>query len=313
MNADGSNFDPFRAWEVMMKGEKPGGHGKRCVALGTLDMAMWDAAAKIASAPLHRFLGELVDTVPVAGDVSVYAVGGYEYPSDDVRRVSDEVRRFVDQGYTHLTIKIGGTDLNQDLARIEAVLKLLHAPDCLAVDAMHAYDRALAMRVASTLQAYGLWWIEDFLDPLDFEGLAQLSAEYRGRIAAGEALFSEAEAKLLDLYEGLARHRDRLLFDPVHGYGIPGYLRIVNHLVGKGWPRCAFWLHGGHLFSVQVAKALGLGGLEVNPLCFRPFGGLADGAMPRESRIVAPEALGIGFEYKSELWQLLAEELGCPS
>src|SRR5712672_841511 len=41
--ADGS-LDPFRAWDAMMAGEKPGGHGERCVAVGTLDMALWDAA-----------------------------------------------------------------------------------------------------------------------------------------------------------------------------------------------------------------------------------------------------------------------------
>jgi L-alanine-DL-glutamate epimerase-like enolase superfamily enzyme len=289
MNAAGTNLDPFRAWETMMRGEKPGGHGERCVAVGTLDMAIWDAAAKIASAPLHRFLAESVNTVPTAGDVPAYAAGGYQYPTEDIRRLSDEVRGFVHQGYTHVKIKIGAASLDQDLERIDAVLKLLQAPDYLAVDAMHAYDRTLAMRVASALQGYGLWWIEDFLDPLDFEGLGQLAAGYSGRIAAGEALFSEAEANLLDRHGGLARQRDRLLFDPVHCYGIPGYLRIVNHLVANGWPRTAFWPHGGHLFSVHVAKALGLGGVEINPLCFQPFGGLVDGAMPRESKIVAPD------------------------
>ena len=48
----GTNLDPFRAWRAMMAGEKPGGHGERCVAVGTLDMAIWDAAAKIADLPL---------------------------------------------------------------------------------------------------------------------------------------------------------------------------------------------------------------------------------------------------------------------
>ena len=45
-NDDGTSLDPFRAWAIMMKGEKPGGHGERCVAIGTLDMALWDAAAR---------------------------------------------------------------------------------------------------------------------------------------------------------------------------------------------------------------------------------------------------------------------------
>ena len=56
MSPDGRNIDPLRAWTVMMAGEKRGGHGERCVAVGTLDMALWDAAAKIAGLPLHRFL-----------------------------------------------------------------------------------------------------------------------------------------------------------------------------------------------------------------------------------------------------------------
>jgi L-alanine-DL-glutamate epimerase-like enolase superfamily enzyme len=309
LNSEGNNFDPFRAWEAMMQGEKPGGHGERCVAVGTLDMAIWDAAAKIASTPLHQFLTGLVGTVPTKGGVPAYAAGGYAYPSDDIRHLCDEVRRFLDHGYTHIKIKIGATDLSHDLQRVEAVLKLLHAPDCLAVDAMHAYDRAMAKEVANKLRGYGLWWIEDFLEPLDLEGLAQLAADYCGTIAAGESLFSESEARLLDLYGGLDRHRDYLLFDPVHCYGIPGYLRIVVRLLDRGWPRSAFWPHGGHLFSIQIAKALGLGGVEVNPRSFQPFGGLADNAKLHEGRIcVSADYDGIGFEHKSDLCTLLRNE-----
>jgi L-alanine-DL-glutamate epimerase-like enolase superfamily enzyme len=56
----GANLDPFRAWKVMMTGEKPGGHGERCVAAGTLDMALWDAASKIVHLPLYRFLADRI-------------------------------------------------------------------------------------------------------------------------------------------------------------------------------------------------------------------------------------------------------------
>src|SRR5499425_422503 len=54
----GTNLDPFRAWKVMMANEKPGGHGERCVAVGALDMALWDATAKIARLPLYQLLME---------------------------------------------------------------------------------------------------------------------------------------------------------------------------------------------------------------------------------------------------------------
>ncbi len=47
----GANFDPFKIWNIVMRNEKPGGHGERSVAVGVLDMAIWDAVAKIAGVP----------------------------------------------------------------------------------------------------------------------------------------------------------------------------------------------------------------------------------------------------------------------
>ena len=112
----GSNLDPFRAWRLMMASEKPGGHGERCVAVETLDMALWDASAKIAGVPLYRHLadrlGENETTWP---QVAVYAGGGYYYPTDDVGRLSDEIRSLKDLGYHRVKIKIGGAPLLQDL------------------------------------------------------------------------------------------------------------------------------------------------------------------------------------------------------
>src|SRR3954468_25069483 len=54
LNDAGDNLDPDRIWYTMMKNEKPGGHGERSVAVGTIDMAIWDAVAKIAGKPLFR-------------------------------------------------------------------------------------------------------------------------------------------------------------------------------------------------------------------------------------------------------------------
>src|SRR5215472_13280693 len=48
IDVESANLDPFRIWDVLMKNEKPGGHGERSVAVGTIDMAVWDAVAKIA-------------------------------------------------------------------------------------------------------------------------------------------------------------------------------------------------------------------------------------------------------------------------
>jgi L-alanine-DL-glutamate epimerase-like enolase superfamily enzyme len=55
---EGDNLDPFRIWDVMMANEKPGGHGERSVAVGVIDMAVWDAVAKIEGKPLYRLLSD---------------------------------------------------------------------------------------------------------------------------------------------------------------------------------------------------------------------------------------------------------------
>ncbi|EGD06180.1 mandelate racemase/muconate lactonizing protein [Burkholderia sp. TJI49] len=291
----GTNLDPFRAWRAMMAGEKPGGHGERCVAVGALDMAIWDAAAKIAGQPLQRFLAERLAR-SAAPRVRVYAGGGYRYPHDDAARLADEMRRIVDLGYTHAKIKIGGVDSDLDRHRIDAAAAQLADSSHLAVDAMNGYDATAAPAAATMLAPFDLWWFEDICDPLDLALHADVAAHYAPPIAAGEALFSVAEAKLLDRYGGLRADRDFLVFDPVHCYGLPGYLQIVDHFVSRGWRRDAFWPHGGHLFSLHVVAALGLGGAEINPFAFHPFRGLADGDTVDAGYAVVPQAPGIGFE-----------------
>ena len=299
---DGTNLDPFRIWDVMMAGEKPGGHGERCVAVGTLDMAAWDAAAKIADLPLYAHLAARIGRDETArAAVPVYAGGGYLYPDDDIARLKEEVRRFLDLGYTCIKMKIGAAPLAEDVKRVEAALALLSSSESLAVDAMNVYDWWRCMEAGRALAPYRLGWFEDACDPLDFTTLGDLANVYDPPLAAGEALFSLAEARLLSRYGRLRPDRDLLLFDPVHCYGLPEYIRIVDTLEGEGWPRRAFRPHGGHLFSLHVASALGLGGSEVNPLCFAPFGGLADGALVADGRAAPPALPGIGFEAKADL------------
>ena len=300
---DGANLDPFRAWTVMMTGEKPGGHGERCVAVGTLDMALWDAAAKIADVPLHRFLADRLGRNAVASQVPVYASGGYPYPDNDIAALSAEIRHFVDLGFTQVKIKIGAVSLAHDLRRIEAAAAQLADSEHLAVDAMNTYGPDMSVAAATALARFGLWWFEDICDPLDFATHARIAARYDPPIAAGEALFSAAEAALLDRHAGLRRGRDILLFDPVHCYGLPGYLQIIDTLTAAGWPRGAFWPHGGHLFSLHLVAALGLGGAEINPLAFHPFHGPLAALPVDAGRIHLPDVPGIGFELHDDAWR----------
>ncbi len=117
--------------------------------------------------------------------VRVYAGGGYVYPQNDIARLSDEMRRFVDLGFTHAKMKIGA-DLNEDLRRIEAAAAQLQGGGHLAVDAMNTYDIDTGVAAATALASLGLWWFEDVCDPLDFSTQTSVAASYGGPIAAGK-------------------------------------------------------------------------------------------------------------------------------
>jgi len=84
LNDEGNNLDPFRFWTIAMRNEKPGGHGERSVAMGTLDMAVWDAVAKIEGKPLYRLLSERFGDGTPDDKVWVYAAGGYYDPGKDL-------------------------------------------------------------------------------------------------------------------------------------------------------------------------------------------------------------------------------------
>src|ERR1700731_2557940 len=114
----GDNLDPDRVWATLMRNEKPGGHGDRSVAVGTIDMAIWDAVAKIAGKPLFRLLAERHGVV-ADPRVFVYAAGGYYYPGKDDAALCAEMRSYLDRGYTVVKMKIGGVTLDEDRRRIE--------------------------------------------------------------------------------------------------------------------------------------------------------------------------------------------------
>jgi L-alanine-DL-glutamate epimerase-like enolase superfamily enzyme len=301
----GENLDPFRIWEALMKNEKPGGHGERSVAVGVLDMAVWDAVAKIAGVPLFRLLADRYRDGHSEENVFVYAAGGYYYPDKDVDSLQKEMQSYLDLGYSVLKMKIGGVELSQDLRRIDAVLKLVKTPDQLAVDANGRFDLSTALAYASALEPYNLRWFEEASDPLDYKLQAVLCELYGPPMATGENLFSVQDARNLIRYAGLRPDRDVLQFDCALSYGLVEYLRILEMLQDHGWSPRRCTPHGGHQMSLNIAAGLGLGGNESYPGIFQPFGGFADGFPVEDSYVKLPEIPGIGFEAKSELYNVM--------
>ncbi len=301
------NLDPFAIWNTLMSNEKPGGHGERSVAVGTIDMAVWDAVAKIAGVPLWRLLADRYRDGVADAKVWVYAAGGYYYPGKDHEKLQDEMRGYLDRGYSVVKMKIGGASLAEDLARIEAVIDVVGDGSRLAVDANGRFDVDTAVAYAEALQPYGLFWYEEAGDPLDYALQAEIARHYVRPMATGENLFSHQDARNLLRYGGMRPDRDWLQFDCALSYGLVEYLRTLDVMAEMGWSPRRVVPHGGHQMSLNLAAGLHLGGNESYPDVFQPFGGFADGIAVEDGHVGLPQIPGVGFEAKSALYRVMRD------
>src|SRR5712672_1266919 len=303
LDTTGDNLDPDKVWATLMSNEKPGGHGERSVAVGTIDMAVWDAVAKIAGQPLFRLLAERHQR-QADPRVFVYAAGGYYYPGKGIDQLRAEMRSYLDRGYSVVKMKIGN-GIAEDRARIEGVLKELGGKAQLAVDANGRLTLEDAIGYAKMLREFPLFWYEEAGDPLDFALQAALADFYPGAMATGENLFSHQDARNLLRYGGMRPDRDWLQFDCALSYGLCEYQRTLEAVEAAGWSRRRLIPHGGHQMSLNIAAGLGLGGNESYPDLFQPFGGFPDDVRVEAGHIVMPELPGIGFEGKAELFKVM--------
>ncbi len=297
----GDNLDPHKVWACMMHNEKPGGHGERSVAVGTIDMAVWDAVAKIAGQPLHEMLAQRYGNGTANPRVFVYAAGGYYHPGKGLDGLRAEMAGYLERGYSVVKMKIGGAPLVQDIERIEAVLAMLQPGQQLAVDANGRFDLPTALAYGKALADYPLFWYEEAGDPLDYELQARLGEAYAGPLATGENLFSMQDARNLIRHGGMRPDRDWLQFDCALSYGLVEYLRTLDMLEQYGWSPSRCIPHGGHQMSLAIAAGLGLGGNESYPDLFQPYGGFPDGVKVDNGYVTLPALPGIGFEGKADL------------
>src|SRR5262245_5618785 len=304
LDESNENFDPAKILTVMMQREKSGGHSERAIAIGTIEVATWDAVAKIAGKPLHRVLAERYNNGKVAAKVFCYVGGGWYFPGQTVRDLQDEMRRHLDAGYTMVKMKVGGLKLSEDVRRVEAVKSILPAGAQLAVDANSKFGRSEALAYAKALAPFRLRWFEEPCDPLDFALLAEIASVYEPPLATGENLFSTQDVENLVRFGGLRAH-DIIQIDPPQAYGIVQYGRTVAMLERHGWRRASLFPHGGNQMSLAIAGGFGLGGAESYPGVFDPFGGFADDSRLEAGHLKLSDRSGIGFEGQAALYRVM--------
>jgi len=306
----GDNLDPAKCLATMMKREKAGAHSERSIAIGTIEVAIWDAVAKIAGKPLHVLLAERFNGGNIASRVFCYVGGGWYWPGQTIRDLQDEMRRHLDAGYTMVKMKVGGLPLDEDLRRLEAVLEIVGSGERLAVDANAKFDRGGALRYAKALAPFKLRWFEEPCDPLDYALFAELASLYAPPLATGENLYSTQDVQNLIRFGGWRYGTDIIQVDPPQAYGIGEYARMVAMLEANDWPRAALFPHGGNQMSLAIAAGFGLGGSESYPGVFGDFGGFADDARIENGALTLSDRPGIGFEGQSALFRIMRELAG---
>ena len=225
-------------------------HGRNWV----LEVAVWDLVARALGEPLWRHLGGQ------DGRILAYASTGELVPTEERVRRCLAVR---DAGVRAAKLRLHSSDWRLDLPLIEAVRDAVGSSLELMVDANQGWrmpgdltprwDVETAFELARALERLGVYWLEEPLPTDDVEGYAALRRRTNVRIAAGEMVRSEAEAREL-----LIRGRiDVVQPDVVLSGGISGARRIAALAEGEGrmWSPHT-WSNGyGLLANLHAALA----------------------------------------------------------
>ena len=310
LNANGTNLDPDKILAVMLRREKIGGDAERSIGIGTIDVAVWDAVAKIENKPLHAVLAERFSGGKIPSSVFCYVGGGWYWPGQTIKDLQDEMRRHLDAGYAMVKMKVGGLPLDEDVRRLEAVMQVVGFGDRLAVDANGKFQRDEAIAYARALAPFKLRWFEEPCHPLDYALFAELASIYAPPLATGENLYSTQDVENLVRFGGFRAGRDIIQVDPPQAYGIGQYARTLDALSKYGWERASMFPHGGNQMSLSIAAGFGLGGAESYPGVFGDFGGFADDARIENGAITLSDRPGIGFEGQANLYKIMRELAG---
>ncbi|MEP9378854.1 enolase C-terminal domain-like protein [Aquabacter sp. CN5-332] len=304
LTLDPAAFDPDLWLSAMMFGEKPGGDMERSVAIGTIEHALWDAVGKIADKPVYQLIADRYRGGKVQEKVFCYVGGGWYAPGKTIQDLLDEVRRYLDMGYTLIKMKVGGAPLTEDLQRLEAVIGLLGDASRVAVDANCGIPVSLRPSYAAALKPLGLRWFEEPAHPNDYQGNADFIAAYGNAVATGENLFSLEDVRNLVRHGGMRPGTDIIQTDVPQSYGIGTAAKVLAMLEAHGWSASSVLPHGGNQMSFNQSAGFGYGMCEAYPDAFGVFSGYCDDLKVEDGYITSGDWPGMGFERQAELFKL---------
>ena len=200
--------NPFyieRIWEKLyQRSMQYGRRGISIMALSGIDIAFWDIIGQAAGLPLYKVLGGFRNEIPA------YASGGFYAEGKNIEKLSEEMHSYIDQGFLAVKMKIGRkpspllpeykvcyTSLEEDLARVKAVRKVIGEKITLMLDANNAWDVKTAIRVIRELKGFNPYFIEEPLPTDDIEGSAVVTHAVDVPVAGYETAYTRFEFQKL--------------------------------------------------------------------------------------------------------------------
>jgi len=199
------------------------------MALAAIDMALWDALARVHSLPLVRLLGG------VEKPVRPYGAVGY----DGVAGCAKAAEYWATRGFTGIKAKIGYPTVHEDVAVVRAMRKAAGEEMSIMVDYNQCLTPTEAVERLRVLDDEGLTWVEEPTLAHDYAGHARVTRESRTPIQCGENWWGT-----LDMQHAIEAHASDLVMPDVMKIGgVTGWLRaatlahthglrVSNHL----WP-----------------------------------------------------------------------------
>ncbi|MCD9023832.1 mandelate racemase/muconate lactonizing enzyme family protein [Cohnella silvisoli] len=178
--------DTEKIWEIMYNSQKLNGRqGFMMRALSLLDIALWDLKAKKAGLPLHTMLGGYRESIPLL------MAGGYYADNKGLEQLCEEFTGYVEKGFKHLKLMVGGVSMEEDFERFVAVRKSLPDSISLGIDANGAWNDVKAVQrwiEKAEIATGGIAFVEEPLPPEQMEGISYLRNNLSMPIAVGEFL-----------------------------------------------------------------------------------------------------------------------------